>query len=59
MLVQRINWLFPGHEAGAEFYLKMLDKYPKSYDEIWLTTISGFPPLEKHKECAEWFSDFA
>ncbi len=59
MLVQRINWLYPGHEAGMEFYLKMLDKYPKSYDEIWLTTISGFPPLKKHEECAKWFKNFS
>ncbi len=59
MLVQRINWLYPGHEAGAEFYLKMLEKYPKSYDEIWVTTLSGFPPLQKHKECAEWFRNFS
>ena len=59
MLVQRINWLYPGHEAGAEFYLKMLEKYPKSYDEIWVTTLSGFPPLQKHKECAEWFQSFS
>lgn len=59
MLVQRINWLYPGHEAGAEFYLKMLEKYPESYDEIWVTTLSGFPSLQAHEKCAKWFKNFS
>ena len=59
MLVQRINWLYPGHESGVDFYLKMAEKYPKSFDEIWVTTLSGFPSLEKHEECANWFSNIA
>ena len=59
MLVQRINWLYPGHEEGAEFYVKMAEKYPKSFDEVWVTTLSGFPGMEKHEECAKWFDEFA
>ena len=59
MLVQRINWLYPGHEPGAEFYINMAEKYPKSFDEVWVTTLTGFPSLSKHEECAKWFQKFA
>ena len=59
MLVQRINWLYPGHESGAEFYINMAKKYPKSFDEIWVTTLTGFPSLSKHEECAKWFQKLA
>ncbi len=58
MLVQRINWLYPGREAGTKFYEDMKDKYPQSFDEVWVTTLPGFPPLVKHEECAKWFLPF-
>lgn len=59
MLVQRVNWLYPGNDAGVRFYFDMKKKYPKSFDELWVTTLTGFPPLEAHASCARWFKDFS
>ena len=41
------------------FCLEMAKKYPKSFDEVWLTTFMGFPKLSVHLEHAVQLREFA
>ncbi|MDR0426270.1 MAG: hypothetical protein LBH24_03770 [Clostridiales bacterium] len=50
------------HHKSAEESKKLLDqigRYPNSCDEVWVSSLYGFPPLEKHADMAAALAETA
>ena len=40
-------------DAYIDALIEAIQKYPHACDNVWLPTLYGFPPLEKHREMAD------
>ncbi len=40
-------------------FLEAAEKYPDSCHEVWLSSLYGFPSLEKHKEASKRYAEYA
>lgn len=52
MLVQRLGGAMQLDEKYVDGIISANKKYEGSFDEVWLTTSYGFPPLDVHKDYA-------
>lgn len=57
MLIHRFSY-FKGN-TSIEDYLASVKKFEGSCDEVWLSTIYGYPTIETHKAYAQSLGDYA
>lgn len=53
MFVQRFGSAFQLEKDYIDGFISLKHKYENSFDEVWLSTSYGFPPLEVHKDYAK------
>ena len=59
MLVHRLASIGFGNCTSPEDYLKSVKKFEGSCDEVWLSTLYGYPKLETHKHYAKSMESYA
>ena len=59
MYVHRLGSRFLKCPERIEAFFDYLDEYPDSCQQVWLSSLYGFPKIEKHIEMAEEFKSLA
>ena len=59
MLTQRLSSTTQKDGAFIQEFIRIVKENPGSCDEVWLSTIYGFPPMEVHREMAQTLKETA